>query len=97
MDNKMIGWKKKVIMKNRYGERVEYSKGKYVIDILYNDKNQQGFPGSNMVNILVSNYGGWLLGTPKMFKTIKDTNVFVKKAMKKLDNNELGKKVSFPK
>ena len=87
-------WKKKIIHNVKGNRRYELTNSKYTIDVQIG--RQQGFAGSNQVNVYSSAYGGWILDTPKNFSTIAKTNQFIKFAKDKLDKGEEGKKVPFP-
>lgn len=87
-------WKRKQIFKQGKMERYEYQQGKYTIDISIG--SIQGYPASNHVQVLGGrNWGGFLLGTPKNFRTKAQVNKFVKFAKKELNAGRLGKKIPF--
>lgn len=86
---KMI-WKKTKISEGRY----EHTLNGFTIDVLSFSK--QGFAGSNQVNIFMPKYGGWILGTPKNFKTKKEVSNFVSRSKKKIEKGDYGKRVAFP-
>ena len=86
-------WKTKIIYSHPKVKRYEITNGIYTIDV--NSSKPQGFAGSNMVNIFSKNYGGHILGTPKMFKTKTQVVAFVKKAKASLNKGITGKKVPF--
>jgi len=91
-----MDWEKKEIHNFDGNHRYEYVKEPegYTIDVRIG--KEQGMPGSNQVVILGGNkYGGYLLGTPKSFKTTTEAEAFAKLAMNKLNKGELGKKVPF--
>lgn len=94
----MINWKKRILNKWGNGEtmRYEYIGNGYTIDISMNKNSEQRYAGSNQVNIFMPKYGGWILGTPKSFKTKKEVYTFVSNSKKKLEKGEHGKKVPFP-
>jgi hypothetical protein len=57
---------------------------------------EQGHPGSNQVTVLGgSYYGGYLLNTPKNFRTIAEVENFVKYAKSELKQGRTGRKVAF--
>lgn len=84
-------WIRRIIDDSRY----EYVKKPYTIDV--NIGREQGYPGSNQVSVYGGEkYGGWLLNTPKSFRTKKETINFVKLAKKLLDMGKEGRRVPFP-
>ena len=89
-----LKWKKNIINDLPDFKRYEYVSGKYTIDV--DIGKEQGYPGSNMVNIYDFKRGYWLLNTPKMFKTKKQVCAFVSKSKNNLDKGIIGRKVSIP-
>ena len=91
-------WKKRI---NYTKEDMGFDDYEYVnedgITIRVNHGRMQGYPGSNSVTVLGGRtYGGWLLGTPKFFKTKTEAKKFVEKAKAKINKKQYGKKVAFP-
>lgn len=91
-------WGKKInytLEKNGFDD-YEYKNPDGVTIRISSDK-KQGFPGSNQVVVLGGNtYGGWLLGTPKNFKTKSEAIKFANKSMKMINKGDYGKKIPFP-
>lgn len=92
---KRQGWKKETIYNNKTEHRYELKKNGFVIDVDITP-NKQGYPASNQVNVFAPRWGGWVLNTPKNFRTIKGVNKFVRNAKSRLDKGMLGRKVAFP-
>lgn len=92
-------WKKTIIHKWENGEvgRYEYTKYGFTIDVNTSKKSEQGYPGSNQVNVFRKGYGGYILGTPKNFRSVSDAERFVSFAKKELVSGKFGKQVSFTK
>ena len=91
-------WKKNIITQYENGDvmRYEWVNNKYTVDVSMNQNKDQGYPGSNQVNIYRNDFGGWILGTPRNFETKKQASNFVLYAKKKLDRGETGEEVAFP-
>ena len=88
-------WEKRIIHNFEAFKRYEIvCDKKYTIDVSM--FKEQGFLGSNQVNVFRGDYGGWILNTPKSFSTKKEVNDFIKSAKKKLEKGEYGKQVPFP-
>jgi len=88
-------WKRNVVEESGGYSRYEFVMGDFTIDV--DVGGEQGFPASNQVNVFGGRqWGGWLLGTPKNFRSKKEVDAFVSFAMKELEAGRLGKKVAFP-
>lgn len=89
----------RVVFKENYGQgggRYTLEKEGSQIDVSYSRHNQQGFAGSNQVNVFVGGYGGWSLGTPRNFRTVQEVNRFVAYAKRELSKKKYGRQVAFP-
>ena len=87
-------WTKKIVYNTTIGKRYQWKTDGFTIDVDI-DKKNQGFPGSNQVNIFMVNYGGWILGTPKSFKTIGEVETFVNNSKQRIQKGDYGKRVPY--
>ena len=70
--------------------RYEFHVNDFRVDVSASEP--QGRPGSNMV-VIMSPMDEYVLGTPKMFKTIKEAEKFAKSAIPKIKSGKVGKRV----
>ena len=94
---KKLEWNKNIILQDN-GEVRDYElvSPKHTIRISMEKDKNQGFAGSNQVNVFTNDYGGWILDTPKTFRTKKEVYDFVSKAKEKLEKGQYGRMVAFP-
>lgn len=88
-------WQKRYIYNDPSSARYEWVDGTYTIDVSMMGQKYQGLPASNQVNVFGNMYGGYLLGTPRNFRTIKQAEAFVAVAKRQLAVGKLGHKVPF--
>ncbi len=90
-------WIKKIMYNmNEHGfDMYEYVNEKNITIKVSHDK-KQGLAGSNSVTVLGGDeYGGYLFGTPKSFKTKKQAERFVEYCKSQISNERYGHKVPF--